>query len=399
MASLYEMAMGPQQSFYDDYQQVQQDKFANSFNQSKLAELARADQARPLMGRALQGDKSSLAALAGIDPGAYIDVGNYQSAQAKAQQEISDQEKSQIAGALYAADTPQKWEATINYLEKQGYAIDAEDRDFNNREAFLGAVQGIGGQLQQFNAETNRLNATKAQQAAGAPGKAPNGFRWTQDGNLEAIPGGPQDPNRPMPNRSLRPNNDQNNAAGFYDRMVEAEKVLSDPNVINAAVDYVGKAKANAPFGIGNYLATPEYQMFDQAQRNFVNAVLRKESGAAISEGEFANAAVQYFPQPGDSPEKIALKAQNRATAINAMKRTAAGALMQHQQQPSQPTYPGADGITPADQGGTFDNGAAPQVEIPQAAVEQLVADDSPEARAEFDAVFGQGAAEYVLGQ
>jgi hypothetical protein len=35
-----------------------------------------------------------------------------------------------------------------------------------------------------------------------------------------------------------------------------------------------------------------------QAEQNFINAILRKESGAAISPSEYKNAEKQYFPQP-----------------------------------------------------------------------------------------------------
>jgi len=38
--------------------------------------------------------------------------------------------------------------------------------------------------------------------------------------------------------------------------------------------------------------------VFEQAKKNFVNAVLRLESGAVISPSEFTNADKQYFPQP-----------------------------------------------------------------------------------------------------
>ena len=58
----------------------------------------------------------------------------------------------------------------------------------------------------------------------------------------------------------------------------------------------------------------------EQAQRDFVNAVLRRESGAVIAESEFANAQKQYFPQPGDSAavEKLQ-KARNRQIAIQGL--------------------------------------------------------------------------------
>ena len=61
-------------------------------------------------------------------------------------------------------------------------------------------------------------------------------------------------------------------------------------------------------------------QLVEQAQRNFVNAVLRQDSGAAINAGEWANAQRQYFEQPNDKPAVIAQKAKNRATAIEALK-------------------------------------------------------------------------------
>lgn len=66
----------------------------------------------------------------------------------------------------------------------------------------------------------------------------------------------------------------------------------------------------------GNAMLSGDQQKVEQAQRNFVNAVLRVESGAAISESEFRNAIKQYFPQPGDTPTVIEQKRSNRATAI-----------------------------------------------------------------------------------
>lgn len=400
MASLYEMAQGPDFDPTESFFAGRSLAYQNNMQKNKLAELARADQARPLIGNALMGNQGAMKSLAGIDPGAYMDVGNYQSGQAKAQREISDAEKQQIVGALYAADTPEKWTATINWLKQNGHDVEPEAMDFANRDALMGASLGAAGMmkadqwqkgygLDQMNAETSRINATKRAEGQNAPA----GYRWTAEGNLQPIPGGPRDPSAPAPTRAVRPTTDQNNAAGFYDRLVEAESVLSQPEVVSAATDYKGNVMANLPLGAGNYLATPEYQQFDQAKRNFINAVLRKESGAAISEGEFDNASKQYFPQPGDTPEKIAQKARNRSTVIAAMKRTAAGALQQGQ--PDTQAYPGADGVTNQDMGGTF----SPDMQFPPGAIEDLTADPSPEARAEFDAVFGQGASAQILGQ
>ena len=59
----------------------------------------------------------------------------------------------------------------------------------------------------------------------------------------------------------------------------------------------------------------------EQAKRDFINAQLRRESGAAISPTEFDSANKQYFPTPGDSAEVIQQKAANRRAAVEAMGR------------------------------------------------------------------------------
>jgi hypothetical protein len=70
-----------------------------------------------------------------------------------------------------------------------------------------------------------------------------------------------------------------------------------------------------------------EAQKQEQAERNFINAVLRRESGAAISPSEFENAAMQYFPRLGDSPETLAQKRQNRETVIGSFSTEGSRAL------------------------------------------------------------------------
>jgi hypothetical protein len=64
---------------------------------------------------------------------------------------------------------------------------------------------------------------------------------------------------------------------------------------------------------------SPEQQQVAQARINFITAILRKESGAAIGANEFATAEKNYFPKPGDDAATIAQKQQARKTAIRAM--------------------------------------------------------------------------------
>lgn len=72
-----------------------------------------------------------------------------------------------------------------------------------------------------------------------------------------------------------------------------------------------------------NLVASDEDQMASQSMRDFINAVLRNESGAAIAEHEFTNAQAQYFPEVNDGAKARQLKSENRAVAIATMKAAA----------------------------------------------------------------------------
>jgi hypothetical protein len=166
-----------------------------------------------------------------------------------------------------------------------------------------------------------------ANEAAG--GKAPSGYKFNADGSLMAIPGGPGD-------KTLNPTEVQGKAVLFGTRAAEADKILNNlaaqgvntPGLIKQAVEgfpLVGNSAAMGVNALPSMLGGPtsQQQQVEQAQRDFVNAVLRQESGAAISQSEFDNAKKQYFNQPGDSAEVKAQKAANRKTAIEGFKNMA----------------------------------------------------------------------------
>lgn len=106
----------------------------------------------------------------------------------------------------------------------------------------------------------------------------------------------------------------QSKNTSFLIRAQNSNAILD--SLENEGTDFGAKIKSGVPFNLGNFAQTPEYQQYDQAKRDFINAQLRKESGAVISEEEFANAEIQYFPQPGDSAAVIAQKRRNRQDAI-----------------------------------------------------------------------------------
>lgn len=110
---------------------------------------------------------------------------------------------------------------------------------------------------------------------------------------------------------------DEGKNTGFLIRARDAENVLSEYQDEGTSVQ--GRLLSAAPLGLGNFGQSEGYQLFDQAKRDFVNAILRRESGAVISIQEFDNADKQYFPQPGDGPAVIQQKAENRRNAISGL--------------------------------------------------------------------------------
>jgi len=118
----------------------------------------------------------------------------------------------------------------------------------------------------------------------------------------------------------------QGKSTGFGMRAVEADKIIRNLATTGVAEVGVKRAAEGVPLvggitgAIANSYVSKEAQMRDQAERDFVNAVLRQESGAAINRDEFENARRQYFPRVGDSPEVIKQKENNRKTAIDAFK-------------------------------------------------------------------------------
>lgn len=120
----------------------------------------------------------------------------------------------------------------------------------------------------------------------------------------------------------------QGKSATFGARAEEANRILDSlagkysPAAINSKLSVQEWPLVGGALGAATnkFALSPETQQAEQAQRDFVNAILRQESGAAIGAGEFDNARKQYFPQPGDSAAVIQQKARNRAAAVQGLK-------------------------------------------------------------------------------
>jgi hypothetical protein len=106
-------------------------------------------------------------------------------------------------------------------------------------------------------------------------------------------------------------------AGGFARRLEQTDEILNGLS----AQGYLGPSRSDqAREYLPNEMRNPNAQKYDQAVRNFINATLRRESGASISPQEFDNARKQYLPQPGDDAGVLANKAANRRQVLENFK-------------------------------------------------------------------------------
>ena len=110
-------------------------------------------------------------------------------------------------------------------------------------------------------------------------------------------------------------NTTQATAQTYANRMAEANIALDS---LGGKFTGLGTSASNLLGGlVPGFLKGGDRQSVEQAQKNFVTAILRRESGASISPTEFDTAADIYFPRPGDKPATIEQKAVTRNAAIN----------------------------------------------------------------------------------
>lgn len=117
------------------------------------------------------------------------------------------------------------------------------------------------------------------------------------------------------PPKPVKPQVHQWKAAYFGRRMEQAMAEM-------AALDYDRTALLTGGMQsvLPETMRSEERKKQDQAERNFVTAVLRPESGATIREEEFKDAAGIYFPRAGDSPELVKQKARSRQQALEGLR-------------------------------------------------------------------------------
>lgn len=240
-------------------------------------------------------------------------------------------------------------------FEQGKFAWEKANPGFELKEAEDGSIVGVNKRTLQAFPVTVGGAAPAA--APAMPGGGVPGARLPAPGAGPAAPGmappAAGAPGVPLMGKGTALTESQGNATAYGLRMKEANSILEDlakkgtlrgANI--EATPFIGESLGKVlPSFLGGTSAAQ--QQVNQAKSNFITAVLRKESGAVISDSEFEREDRKYFPQVNDNDAVIKQKANARKLAIKAMEIQAGpGAKNIQKYQPSS-GIPGASASDP----------------------------------------------------
>lgn len=101
----------------------------------------------------------------------------------------------------------------------------------------------------------------------------------------------------------------QGKASAFYTRATSAGQIID--NLEATGTDFGQWVIGQIP--LTNWASSAEFQQLDSAKRDWISAVLRLESGAAIGKDEFSNYDKAFFPQVGDKQVTLDQKRNSRS--------------------------------------------------------------------------------------
>ena len=226
-------------------------------------------------------------------------------------------------------------------FDERKFAWEKANPGYTIQQAEDGSIVGVNNRsLQAFPVNLNATPPPVNAPFAGGGAPAPGGVG--KRGGVVAPAAEPiiQPRGEPLKGKGTALTESQGNATAFGMRMKESHAALKNleskgetgTGVIRGTVGgvvglvpFVGDKFTAATDDIFNVLPSilggmsPEQQQVVNGRINFITAVLRKESGAAISPGEFVTAEKLYFPKPGDDATVVKQKQRARELAIKAM--------------------------------------------------------------------------------
>ena len=152
------------------------------------------------------------------------------------------------------------------------------------------------------------------------PEKAPSGFKFTEEGTLEFIPGGPADPEV---KQDAKPTEAQSKVLTLLSRIAGGANdiqnvIATEPEAQQAGLLETLSRNVLGEGVVTRSLAGPERRTVTDAQVDILDGLLTLGTGAAYNREQLIGQTLSYFPQYGDTPQEIEVKNQRLNRAIEA---------------------------------------------------------------------------------
>jgi len=291
----------------------------------------------------LAGDQNALNALAGFDPMAAMEVqGAHQGMRMREQEMATARENARLrALELTASMDAATKQAEAAKLE-QGLAAATQITDAQTWDQYMTQV-GLNDLVGRFGEKDILIAGALGLADALKMGQgAPAGDRFRVVGNTVvdiAAEGGPKvaldvpseesgtvvyDPatgNPIVTTGTAKPVKftEAQSKDIVYATRAEGALAKLEP-VADALTSRMNIVAEKLPLGLGRELQSPDFQVAKAAGDEFLQAILRKDTGAAITSQEREEYGRVYLPQPGDTPEVTAYRKEARRRAIAALK-------------------------------------------------------------------------------
>lgn len=232
------------------------------------------------------------------------------------------QQQDKFARLAQWADTPEKWAQATQMAESEGLK-GAAAIPFEQRGAKLAGMMSVKEQLEEewkrrdFELKTRETNASIAAKNAAADASrrratSPGGVGGVsidpETGALIASPG--------LSNMKLTEG--QSKDIAFLNRANAANMKL-DKDRTAALTSTKDTFARNIPL-VGNAMQSSSSRQGMQVGKDFIAAVLRKDTGAAVTDTEFEFYSDIFLPQWGDDAKTLALKEQSRKSFLDGMR-------------------------------------------------------------------------------
>ncbi len=217
-------------------------------------------------------------------------------------------QEAQFIASQTAEDQREEREVQRDALERQ---MEAERKLAESGQEVLSVAdaRALGVPYGTTIEQAQKLGIIPMETSSG--GDNPNRVLSATEAGLLGVPYGTTASEAYGKSATAKPTVEESKARQFAVAAENADRVLAeigyDPGLIEISQ-------------LPNVFKGEKRQQFEQAARAFVNATLRRESGATITDSEFTNKYKELIDQAGDSPAVKLQKADARRAAVQSIK-------------------------------------------------------------------------------